>query len=145
MTTTFNACWPVTDDDATLRELIAEATPDLERMVTDAGHEIAGDIAWTTTDTDGLALLAAVDVEPIPRPTDRTTALVEDIEFLLEADPAMTAEAIGRRVGISADGVIAALHPDRGNRPDLRGTLAANGRENGKRQHAEAMSRRRVA
>lgn len=142
---TYNACWPIRDDTATLRDLIAEATPELARLITDAGHDMAGDVEWTTTDAGGLALLASVPVEPIPGPTDRTTALVEDIEFLLDADPTMTAKAIGRRVGLSRDGVLAALHPDRGNRPDLRGILAANGREGGKRQHAEAMSRRRVA
>ena len=143
--TTYNACWPVTDDTATMRQLIAEATPDLERMVTDAGHDIVDDITWTTIDTDGLTLLASVDVEPTPARTDRTTALVEDIEFLLDADPTMTAEDVGRRVKLTANGVLAALKPHRGNRADLTQRLRENGREWGLRQCAEAASKRRVA
>lgn len=72
---TYNACWPIKDDTATLRELIAEATPDLERMITDAGHDIAGDIRWTTTEAGGLSLLASVDVEPTPELTPRASLL----------------------------------------------------------------------
>ena len=143
--TTYNACWPIKDDSATLRELIAEATPDLERMIADTGHDIAGDVSWTTTDAGGLSLLASVDVEPTPPPTDRTTAIVEDVEFLLDADPSMTAEAIGSRLGLNKVSVLDALRPDRGDRPDLLTRLTANGREDGTRRSALAQTLRRVA
>ena len=69
--TTYNACWPIHDDTATLRDLIAEAEPELERMIAGTGHDIAGDIRWTTTDAGGLSLLASVDVEPTPELTPR--------------------------------------------------------------------------
>jgi hypothetical protein len=143
--TTYNACWPIYDDAATLRDLIAEAAPELHQLVAGIRHEMVSEPEWTTTDAGGLSLLASVEVEPALPATDRTAAIVEDVEFLLDADATMTAEAIGLRIGISADGVVAALKPKRADRPDLIEKLAENGREFGKRQHAEAMNRRRVA
>ena len=140
---TYNACWPIEDDSATLRELIAEATPDLERMVTDAGHGIAGDIRWTTTDAGGLSLLASVDVEPTPEPTPRHLAVAENVEWVLDSDPAITATDLAARLGINPKTLY--RHLDTAGRHDLRDRLRANGVEAGIRQSAQACSDRRVA
>ena len=140
---TYNAYWPITDDTATLRELIAEATPDLERMVTDAGHGIAGDIRWTTTDAGGLSLLASVDVEPTPEPTPRHLAVAEDVEWVLYSDPTITATDLATRLGMKSTTLY--RHLDTAGREDLRDRLRANGAEAGIRQTAQACSDRRVA
>lgn len=140
---TYNAYWPITDDTATLRELIAEATPDLERMVTDAGHGIAGDIRWTTTDAGGLSLLASVDVEPTPEPTPRHLAVAEDVEWVLDSDPTITATDLATRLGVKSTTLY--RHLDTAGRHDLRDRLRANGAEAGIRQTAQACSDRRVA
>ena len=141
--TTYNACWPITDDTATMRELIAEATPDLERMIADAGHDITGDIRWTTTDAGGLSLLASVDVEPTPELTPRHLAVTEDAEWVLAPDPAITATDLAARLGINPKTLY--RHLDTAGRHDLRDRLRANGVEAGIRQTAQACSDRRVA
>ena len=144
--TTFAAHWPIEDDTATLRELITEATPDLHRLVTEAGHVIAGKPHWGTADSNGLSLLVAVDVEPIEQPPgSRMDAILEDVEFLLDVDPAATPEHVASRLGVRVSTLYRALAPDRGNRPDLRARLSANGRELGSIRAAEAMQKRRVA
>ena len=140
---TYNACWPIEDDSATLRELIAEATPDLERMITDAGHDIAGDIRWTTTEAGGLSLLASVDVEPTPELTPRHLAVTEDAEWVLDSDPTITATDLATRLGIKPKTLYG--HLDTAGRHDLRDRLRANGVEAGIRQTAQACSDRRVA
>ena len=140
---TYNACWPITDDTATMRELIAEATPDLERMIADAGHDIAGDIAWTTADAGGLTLLASAPVEPEPAPTPRHVAVAEDVEWVLDSDPAITATDLAARLGIKPKTLYG--HLDTAGRHDLRDRLRANGAEAGIRQTAQACSDRRVA
>ena len=141
--TTYNACWPIEDDSATLRELIAEATPDLERMIADAGHDIAGDIRWTTTEAGGLSLLASVDVEPEPAPTPRHLAVAENVEWVLDSDPAITATDLAARLGINPKTLY--RHLDTAGRHDLHDRLRANGIEAGIRQTAQACSDRRVA
>ena len=141
---TYNACWPIEDDSATLRELIAEAEPDLERMITDAGHDIAGDIRWTTTEAGGLSLLASVDVEPTPELTPRHLAVTEDAEWVLDSDPTITATDLATRLGMKSTTRLY-RHLDTAGRDDLRDRLRANGVEAGIRQTAQACSDRRVA
>ena len=140
---TYNACWPITDDTATLRELIAEATPDLERMIAGTGHDIAGDIRWTTTDAGGLSLLASVDVEPTAELTPRHLAVTEDAEWVLDSDPTITATDLATRLGMKSTTLY--RHLDTAGRDDLRDRLRANGAEAGIRQTAQACSDRRVA
>ena len=140
---TYNACWPITDDTATLRELIAEATPDLERMIAGTGHDIAGDIAWTTADAGGLTLLASAPVEPEPAPTPRHVAVAEDVEWVLDSDPTITATDLATRLGMKSTTLY--RHLDTAGRHDLRDRLRANGAEAGIRQTAQACSDRRVA
>ena len=133
---TYNACWPIKDDTATLRELIAEATPDLERMITDAGHDIAGDIRWTTTD-------ASSDNPPASELTPRHLAVTEDAEWVLDSDPTITATDLATRLGMKSTTLY--RHLDTAGRDDLRDRLRANGAEAGIRQTAQACSDRRVA
>ena len=140
---TYNACWPIHDDTATLRELIAEATPDLERMIAGTGHDIAGDIAWTTADAGGLTLLASAPVEPEPAPTPRHVAVAEDVEWVLDSDPTITATDLATRLGMKSTTLY--RHLDTAGRDDLRDRLRANGAEAGIRQTAQACSDRRVA
>jgi hypothetical protein len=53
--------------------------------------------------------------------------LIEDIEWLLEHDPLMTASDLDARLGYNSKSAIQhALEPDRGNRPDLLERLARN-------------------
>ena len=140
---TYNACWPIEDDSATLRELIAEATPDLERMIAGTGHDITGDIRWTTTDAGGLTLLASAPVEPEPAPTPRHVAVAEDAEWVLDSDPTITATDLATRLGMKSTTLY--RHLDTAGRDDLRDRLRANGAEAGIRQTAQACSDRRVA
>jgi hypothetical protein len=140
---TYNACWPITDDTATLRDLIAEATPDLERMVADTGYDITGEVSWTTTDAGGLSLLASAPVEPEPAPTPRHIAVAENVEWVLDSDPAITATDLAARLGINPKTLYG--HLDTAGRDDLRNRLRANGAEAGIRQTAQACSDRRVA
>ena len=140
---TYNACWPIEDDSATLRELIAEATPDLERMIAGTGHDITGEVSWTTTDAGGLTLLASAPVEPEPAPTPRHIAVAENVEWVLDSDPAITATDLAARLGINPKTLY--RHLDTAGRDDLRDRLRANGAEAGIRQTAQACSDRRVA
>jgi len=58
------------------------------------------------------------------RPTEQT---IEDVEFLLEHEPAITCTQIAARLGYAdKSGVQNALAADRGNRPDLLARLARN-------------------
>lgn len=123
--TTFNACWPVTDDTATLRQLIEEATPELHRMVAGIAHEMVSEPSWTTTDAGGLSLLASVEVEPAATPKARTAAdTIEDIEWLLEADPALLPANVEQRLGRKWGNVATTLR--RAGRSDLAERITAN-------------------
>ncbi len=140
---TYNACWPITDDTATLRDLIAEAEPELDMLVAGIGHYISGEVSWTTADAGGLTLLASAPVEPEPAPTPRHVAVAEDVEWVLDSDPAITATDLAARLGIKPKTLYG--HLDTAGRHDLRDRLRANGVEAGIRQTAQACSDRRVA
>lgn len=77
--------WPITDDTYTVRELIDQATGDLEDLAARAHAIIVGPPVWSTADAadvpgwtgyaPGMVLLAAVPAVPVPqRPRGRRSA-----------------------------------------------------------------------
>ena len=130
--TDYAAWWPILDDDATLSTLTTQAHDELVDMITATGHRLAGPVQWATQDDAGtLALLALAPVEPIAGPhvspythDHAGSAVVEDIEFLLDADPALTTRGAADRLRIQPESVLRALR--RAGRDDLRARLTTN-------------------
>lgn len=56
---TYAAQWPILDEDRTLAQLIAEALPELHRMMDAAGVRAKGETEWSTGEHAGRPYLNA--------------------------------------------------------------------------------------
>jgi hypothetical protein len=134
MSETYAAWWPIHDDERTRTELVEEATDDLADMVAAQGRIITGWVKWDVHEVDtGPVLMALAPVKPVEHQLPRSATnrrgmpsehLVENVEFLLEHDPAITTRAVAARLGLNKGSVQDALR--RAGRQDLTRRLSRN-------------------